>query len=178
MPCEVRALDQICYLGSVYPLTAVAALAIVKLAEQPFRLSVLLDERDRLELRWSVAPGYFLYRDKSYATLNGKPLKVKTARGEIKDETRQPIDLFRRTWLAGISIGIDDLNSRDCKLAITLPLAVAVTVVALKLGRPGGSISLLTFSVMKGCRPEIGSLPSSLGWQEIRSIGRHVFELQ
>ena len=72
MPYEVRALDQICYIGSVYPLTAVAALAIVKPAEQPFRLSVLLDEKNGLELRWSVAPGYFLYRDKVSATLNGK----------------------------------------------------------------------------------------------------------
>lgn len=83
MPYEVRALDQICYIGSVYPLTAVAALANVKPANQPFRLSVLLDEKDRLELRWSVAPGYFLYRDKVSATLDGKPLKVSTARGDM-----------------------------------------------------------------------------------------------
>ena len=49
-----------------------AALANVKPADQPFRLSVLLDEKNGLELRWSVAPGYFLYRDKVSATLNGK----------------------------------------------------------------------------------------------------------
>ena len=97
MPYEVRALNQICYIGSVYPLTAVAALAIVKLAEQPFRLSVLLDERDRLELRWSVAPGYFLYRDKVSATLDGKPLKVSTARGEINDDpTLGPTEIYHR----------------------------------------------------------------------------------
>ena len=58
----------------------------MKPADQPFRLSVLLDEKDRLELRWSVAPGYFLYRDKVSATLDGKPLKVSTARGEINDD--------------------------------------------------------------------------------------------
>ena len=103
MPYEVRALDQICYIGSVYPLTAVAALAIVKPAEQPFRLSVLLDERDRLELRWSVAPGYFLYRDKISATLNGKPLKVKTARGEIKDDPAlRPTEIYHREATAHV----------------------------------------------------------------------------
>jgi len=103
VPYEVRALDQICYIGSVYPLTAVAALAIVKPAEQPFRLSVLLDERDRLELRWSVAPGYFLYRDKISATLNGKPLKVKTACGEIKDDPAfRPTEIYHREATAHV----------------------------------------------------------------------------
>jgi thiol:disulfide interchange protein DsbD len=97
VPYEVRALDQICYIGSVYPLTAVAALANVKPADQPFRLSVLLDERDRLELRWAVAPGYFLYRDKVSATLDGKPLKVSTARGEIIGEpTLGPTEIYHR----------------------------------------------------------------------------------
>ena len=97
MPYEVRALNQICYIGSVYPLTAVAAPANVKPADQPFRLSVLLDEKARLELRWSVAPGYFLYRDKVSATLDGKPLKVSTARGEINDDpTLGPTEIYHR----------------------------------------------------------------------------------
>ncbi len=103
MPYEVRALDQICYIGSVYPLTAVAALANVKPADQPFWLSVLLDEKDRLELRWSVAPGYFLYRDKVSATLDGKPLKVKTARGEIKDDPAfGPTEIYHREATAHV----------------------------------------------------------------------------
>jgi thiol:disulfide interchange protein DsbD len=45
-----------------------------------------LDVEDGLELRWSVAPSDFLYRGKVSATLDGKPLKVSTARGEIKDD--------------------------------------------------------------------------------------------
>jgi thioredoxin:protein disulfide reductase len=45
-----------------------------------------LDEEHGLEFRWSVAPSYLLYRDKVSATLNGKPLKVKTARGTIRDD--------------------------------------------------------------------------------------------
>jgi thiol:disulfide interchange protein DsbD len=106
VPYEVRALDQICYIGSVYPLTAVAALANVKPADQPFRLSVLLDETDRLELRWSVAPGYFLYRDKVSATLDGKPLKVSTARGEINDDpTLGPADIYHREARAYVDGG-------------------------------------------------------------------------
>ena len=97
VPCEVRALDQICYIGSVYPRAAVAALANVKPADQPFRLSVLLDEGDGLELRWPVAPSYFLYRDRGSATLDGKPLKVSTARGEIKDDPAfRPTEIYHR----------------------------------------------------------------------------------
>ena len=103
MPYEVRALDQICYIGSVYPLAAVAALANVKPADQPFRLSVLLEEEDGLELRWSVAPSYFLYRDKVSATLDGKPLKVSTARGEKKDDPAfRPIDIYHREATAHV----------------------------------------------------------------------------
>jgi thiol:disulfide interchange protein DsbD len=64
----------------------VAALANVKPADPPFRLSFLLEEKDRLEFRWPVAPGYFLYRDKVSAILDGNPLKVSTARGEQADE--------------------------------------------------------------------------------------------
>jgi hypothetical protein len=81
VPYEVRALDQIVTLVPfTLGLTAAAVLAAsAKPADQAFRLSVLFDEENRLEFRWSVAPGYFLYRDKVSATLNGKPWKVKTA---------------------------------------------------------------------------------------------------
>ena len=39
----------------------------------------------RFGFRWPVAPSYFLYRDRGSATLDGKPSKVSTARGVIKD---------------------------------------------------------------------------------------------
>jgi thiol:disulfide interchange protein DsbD len=62
-----------------------------------------LDEKDGLELRWSVAPGYFLYRDKISATLDGKPLNVKTARGEMKDDPAfGPIELYHREATAHV----------------------------------------------------------------------------
>ena len=85
-------------------LTAAAAFtASAKPADQAFRLSVLLDEEDGLELHWSVAPGYFLYRDKISATLNGKPLKVKTARGEIKDDPAfRPTEIYHREATAHV----------------------------------------------------------------------------
>src|SRR6266403_5277403 len=46
-------------------------------------------------------------------------------------ETRQAINLFGRTSLAGTSISIDDPTSREHRFTITLPLAVAATVVTL-----------------------------------------------
>jgi hypothetical protein len=104
VPYEVRALDPIGYIGSVYLLAAVAALASVKPADQPFRLRVLLNEVDGLELHRSVAPGYFPYRDKISATLNRKPLKVETARGEAKDDPAfGPNELYPR--VAGLASG-------------------------------------------------------------------------
>jgi thioredoxin:protein disulfide reductase len=85
-------------------LTAAPVLAAsAKPADQPFRLSVLLDEKNGLELRWSVAPGYFLYRDKVSATLNGKRLEVKTARGEIKDDPASgPTEIYHREATAHV----------------------------------------------------------------------------
>jgi len=82
---------------------AAAFAANAKPADQAFRLSVLSDEGDGLELRWSVAPGYFVYRDKIPATLNGKPLKVKTARGEIKDDPAlRPTEIYHREATAHV----------------------------------------------------------------------------
>jgi thiol:disulfide interchange protein DsbD len=103
VPYEVRALDLIGYIGSVCLLAAVAALASVKPANQPFRLSFLLNEEDGLEPHWSVAPGYFLYRDQISATLNRKPLKVETARGETKDDPAfGPNELYHREATAHV----------------------------------------------------------------------------
>jgi len=89
---------------STLGLPAAAAFAAnAKPADQAFRLSVLSDEGDGLELRWSVAPGYFVYRDKIPATLNGKPLKVKTARGEIKDDPAfRPTEIYHREATAHV----------------------------------------------------------------------------
>ncbi len=66
----VRLITFVTLVLSTLGLPAAAAFAAnAKPADQAFRLSVLLDEEDGLELRWSVAPGYFLYRDKISATL-------------------------------------------------------------------------------------------------------------
>jgi thiol:disulfide interchange protein DsbD len=57
-----------------------------KPADQVFRLGVTLGEDDELDLNWSIEPGYYLYRDKLAASLGGKPLKLATAQGEMKDD--------------------------------------------------------------------------------------------
>jgi len=93
----VRLITFVTLVLSTLGLPAAAAFAAAKPADQAFRLSVLLDEEDGLELHWSVAPGYFLYHDKISATLNGKPLKVTTGRGEIKnDPTFGAIEVHHR----------------------------------------------------------------------------------
>lgn len=75
----------------------VPAVAEPKSAEQAFRLSVELGEEEGLELRWSIEPGYYLYRGKIAATLDGRPLRVTTARGEMKDDpTFGPTEIYHR----------------------------------------------------------------------------------
>ena len=62
-----------------------------------------MDEEGGLEHRGSVALGYFLYRDKISATFNGEPLKVKTARGEIKDHAAfRPTTIYYREATANV----------------------------------------------------------------------------
>lgn len=54
----VRLITFVTLVLSTLGLPAAAAFAAnAKPADQAFRLSVLLDEEDGLELRWSVAPG-------------------------------------------------------------------------------------------------------------------------
>ena len=55
-------------------------------ADEVFRLAVQLDDEVGIELNWSIAPGHYLYRERIAATLNGKPLKITPAHGEVKDD--------------------------------------------------------------------------------------------
>ena len=57
-----------------------------KPADQVFRLSVTLGEDEELDLNWAIDPGYYLYREKITASLAGKPLKLTTERGDVKDD--------------------------------------------------------------------------------------------
>ena len=74
-----------------------AAAAGPKPADQVFRLSVTLGEDDELDVNWSIEPGYYLYRDKLAATLGGKPLKLTTAQGELKEDPNfGPTEIYHR----------------------------------------------------------------------------------
>jgi len=75
---------------------AAAFAANAKPADQALRLSVLSDEGDGLELRWSVAPGYFRDTPENL-------LKVKTARGEIQDDPAfRPTEIYHREATAHV----------------------------------------------------------------------------
>ena len=41
-------------------------------ADQAFQLRAQLDEEEGIELIWTIAPGYYLYRDKIVVTLDGQ----------------------------------------------------------------------------------------------------------
>ena len=68
-----------------------------KPADQVFRLGVTLGEDEELDFNWSIEPGYYLYRDKLAASLGGKPLKLTTAQGELKDDPNfGPTEVYHR----------------------------------------------------------------------------------
>jgi thiol:disulfide interchange protein DsbD len=74
-----------------------AAAAGPKPADQVFRLGVTLGEDEELDLNWSIEPGYYLYRDRLAATFGGKPLKLTTVQGELKDDPNfGPTEVYHR----------------------------------------------------------------------------------
>ncbi len=55
-------------------------------ADQAFQLRAQWDAEDGIELIWSIASGYYLYRDKIVVTLDGQRIRIATEKGEPKDD--------------------------------------------------------------------------------------------
>jgi thiol:disulfide interchange protein DsbD len=55
-------------------------------ADQAFQLRAQLDAEEGIELTWSIASGYYLYRDKIVVTLDGRRIRIATEKGEPKDD--------------------------------------------------------------------------------------------
>ena len=55
-------------------------------ADQAFQLRAQLDEEEGIELTWTIAPGYYLYRDKIVVTLDGQRVRIATEKGQPKDD--------------------------------------------------------------------------------------------
>lgn len=72
-----------------------AAAAAPKPPDEAFRFEVTQDDEEGLELSWSIAPGYYLYRSRIAVSLDGKPLNITTAPGETKeDPTFGPTEVY------------------------------------------------------------------------------------
>src|SRR6476620_6132101 len=67
---------------SAGPVLAVAPMP----ADQVFQLRAQLDAEEGIELTWTIAPGYYLYRDKIVVTLDGQRIGIATDKGEPKDD--------------------------------------------------------------------------------------------
>ena len=55
-------------------------------ADQAFQFRAQLDEEEGVELIWSIAPDYYLYRDRIVVTLDGQRIRIATEKGEPKDD--------------------------------------------------------------------------------------------
>jgi thiol:disulfide interchange protein DsbD len=63
-----------------------------------FSFSVEHDEEGvGLEFTWAIAPGYYLYRDRITATLDGRRVRLATPRG-VSDDSNSPGSGFREVY--------------------------------------------------------------------------------
>ena len=69
-------------MAAVGPVWAAAPLP----ADQAFQLRAQLDEEEGIELTWSIASGYYLYRERIVVTLDGQRIRIATKKGEAKDD--------------------------------------------------------------------------------------------
>lgn len=63
-----------------------AAAQGIKPADQVFQLSADRSENGGVKLTWRIAPGYYLYRERITATIDGHPTKLETTTGTTKDD--------------------------------------------------------------------------------------------
>jgi thiol:disulfide interchange protein DsbD len=74
-----------------------------KRVDDVFKLRAISNQQDGIDLQWSVASGYYLYREKISATFNGEKLKVETSTGEMKDDpTFGVVEIFRKEAIASV----------------------------------------------------------------------------
>jgi thiol:disulfide interchange protein DsbD len=99
----------IAFVGLVL-VSAMGLTSNVALAEAPkrvddvFKLSAVVGQQDGIELHWSIADGYYLYREKIAATFNGKKLSLATKNGEVKDDpTFGLVEIFRGAAKANLA---------------------------------------------------------------------------
>jgi len=69
-------------MAAVGPVWAAAPLP----ADQAFQLRAQLDEEEGIELTWSIASGYYLYRERIVVTLDGQRIRIAAKKGEAKDD--------------------------------------------------------------------------------------------
>jgi len=69
-------------MAAVGPVWAAAPLP----ADQAFQFRAQLDEEEGIELTWSIASGYYLYRERIVVTLDGQRIRIAAKKGEAKDD--------------------------------------------------------------------------------------------
>jgi thioredoxin:protein disulfide reductase len=66
-------------------------------ADEVFQLSAGRDDEQAIELKWSIAEGNYIYRDRIGATLDGQPVKFMSPHGEVKDDPDfGKVEVYRR----------------------------------------------------------------------------------
>lgn len=108
--------------------------------EQAFRYEVIPGAGGQVQIRWTIAPGYYLYRDKFTARESrGRDLSLQMPAGEIREDlTFGAVEVYPRDMTLGLSgaYGPVTLGWQDCQdngicyapqsAVIALPGAVAV----------------------------------------------------
>ncbi|MBX9647743.1 MAG: protein-disulfide reductase DsbD [Xanthobacteraceae bacterium] len=72
-------------------------------ADQAFQLRAQLDEEEGIELSWTIAPGYYLYRDRIVVTLDGQRIRTASEKGEPKDDPNfGMVEVYHGTGMATV----------------------------------------------------------------------------
>jgi thiol:disulfide interchange protein len=67
-------------MAAVGPVWAAAPLP----ADQAFQFRAQLDEEEGIELTWSIASGYYLYRERIVVTLDGQRIRIAAKKAKPK----------------------------------------------------------------------------------------------
>jgi thioredoxin:protein disulfide reductase len=84
-------------------IAAVPAVSAPLPADQAFQLRAQLNAEEGIELSWTIAPGYYLYRDRIVVTLDGHRIRTATEKGEPKDDPNfGRVEVYHGTGMATV----------------------------------------------------------------------------
>jgi len=79
--------------------------------DQAFKFRAEAAENGGVRVGWSILPGYYLYRDRIQASVDGRPVRIETAPGEPKDDPNfGPTEVYHASTTARVVADVLPVN--------------------------------------------------------------------